>query len=70
VAAVKDSLDLWGPPIYVRKQIVHNVHVVHDLERRGAIFVESEEEVPLGARVVFAAHGVAPLSTSALGGGT
>jgi 4-hydroxy-3-methylbut-2-enyl diphosphate reductase len=60
VEAVEDALDLWGPPIYVRKQIVHNVHVVRDLGRRGAIFVESEEEVPFGARVVFSAHGVAP----------
>jgi 4-hydroxy-3-methylbut-2-enyl diphosphate reductase len=46
--------------VYVRKQIVHNRHVVSDLERRGAIFVESEEEVPVGARLVFSAHGVSP----------
>jgi 4-hydroxy-3-methylbut-2-en-1-yl diphosphate reductase len=58
VDAVEDALSRWGPPIYVRKQIMHNVHVVRDLEGRGAIFVDSEEEVPHGARVVFSAHGV------------
>ena len=60
VDTVEEALALWGPPIYVRKQIVHNVYVVRDLERRGAIFVETEEDVPLGARVVFSAHGVGP----------
>jgi 4-hydroxy-3-methylbut-2-en-1-yl diphosphate reductase len=60
VAAVEVALDRWGPPIYVRKQIVHNGHVVRDLESRGAIFVESEEDVPVGARLVFSAHGVSP----------
>jgi 4-hydroxy-3-methylbut-2-enyl diphosphate reductase len=60
VDAVEDALSRWGPPIYVRKQIMHNVHVVRDLEGRGAIFVDSEEEVPHGARVVFSAHGVSP----------
>ena len=57
---VEKLLDLHGPPIYVRKQIVHNIHVVRELEERGAIFVESEMEVPEGARVVLSAHGVAP----------
>ena len=57
---VEQALDLWGPPVYVRKQIVHNLHVVRDLEARGAIFVDSETEVPPGATVVFSAHGVAP----------
>ena len=57
---VERALELWGPPIYVRKEIVHNVHVVRDLEARGAVFVESEEEVPRGATVVFSAHGVSP----------
>src|SRR5262249_42500070 len=47
-------------PVYVRRQIVHNVHVVRDLEERGAVFVESEESVPEGARLVLSAHGVAP----------
>jgi 4-hydroxy-3-methylbut-2-en-1-yl diphosphate reductase len=60
VDTVEQALDLWGPPVYVRKQIVHNIHVVRDLEERGAIFVESETEVPPGATVVFSAHGVAP----------
>jgi 4-hydroxy-3-methylbut-2-enyl diphosphate reductase len=60
VDTVEQALDLWGPPVYVRKQIVHNLHVVRDLEERGAIFVESETEVPEGATVVFSAHGVAP----------
>ena len=53
-------LVLRGPPIYVRKQIVHNIHVVRRLEQQGAIFVESEEDVPEGATVVLSAHGVAP----------
>jgi 4-hydroxy-3-methylbut-2-enyl diphosphate reductase len=60
VNAVEVALDRWGPPIYVRKQIVHNRHVVRDLERRGAIFVDSEEDAPVGARLVFSAHGVSP----------
>lgn len=57
---VEKALDLYGAPVYVRKQIVHNRHVVSTLERRGAIFVEELEEVPQGATVVFSAHGVAP----------
>ena len=57
---VEKLLDQHGPPVYVRHQIVHNVHVVRDLEERGAIFVETEEEVPEGALVVLSAHGVAP----------
>jgi 4-hydroxy-3-methylbut-2-enyl diphosphate reductase len=60
IEIVERALDRYGPPVYVRKQIVHNVHVVRDLERRGAVFVESAEEVPEGATVVFSAHGVAP----------
>ena len=60
VNAVEVALDRWGPPIYVRKQIVHNRHVVRDLERRGAIFVDSEKDAPVGARLVFSAHGVSP----------
>ena len=60
VETVERLLDLHGPPVYVRKQIVHNAHVVRDLEERGAIFVESETEVPEGATVVLSAHGVAP----------
>ena len=60
MVTVEKALDLYGPPVYVRKQIVHNVHVVADLERRGAIFVDETEEVPEGSRLVFSAHGVAP----------
>ena len=60
IDTVEEALALWGPPIYVRRQIVHNTHVMRDLERRGAVFVESEDEVPAGERVVFSAHGVAP----------
>jgi 4-hydroxy-3-methylbut-2-enyl diphosphate reductase len=60
VDTVERALDLWGPPVYVRKQIVHNAHVVRELEERGAVFVESEDAVPRGATVVFSAHGVAP----------
>jgi len=53
-------LELYGAPVYVRKQIVHNKHVVETLEQRGAVFVEETDEVPEGAIVVFSAHGVAP----------
>jgi 4-hydroxy-3-methylbut-2-enyl diphosphate reductase len=60
VVTVEKALELYGAPIYVRKQIVHNKHVVHSLEERGAIFVEETEEVPEGSIVVFSAHGVAP----------
>jgi 4-hydroxy-3-methylbut-2-enyl diphosphate reductase len=54
------SLDKFGPPVYVRRQIVHNTHVVAELEKRGAIFVTEVDEVPSGAVVVFSAHGIAP----------
>ncbi len=57
---VERALELHGAPVYVRKQIVHNAHVVRDLEQRGAIFVESEEDAPFGAVLVLSAHGVAP----------
>jgi len=60
VDTVERALEHYGAPVYVRKQIVHNIHVVRDLEARGAIFVEEETEVPTGATVVFSAHGVAP----------
>ena len=60
VIAVEKALDLYGAPVYVRKQIVHNKHVVATLEARGAIFVEETNEVPEGATVVFSAHGVSP----------
>jgi len=57
---VELALDLYGPPIYVRKEIVHNRHVVETLAGKGVIFVEENEEVPEGARVVFSAHGISP----------
>jgi 4-hydroxy-3-methylbut-2-en-1-yl diphosphate reductase len=60
VQTVEVALERFGAPVYVRKQIVHNKHVVADLERRGAVFVEETEEVPREAVVVFSAHGVAP----------
>lgn len=60
IEIVERLLEQHGPPIYVRHQIVHNVHVVRDLESRGAVFVESEQQVPPGALVVLSAHGVAP----------
>src|SRR5512134_468982 len=60
VETVEKALEMYGPPVYVRKEIVHNKHVVEQLAERGAIFVEQETEVPEGALVVFSAHGVAP----------
>ena len=61
VVAVEKALDLYGPPVYVRKEIVHNKHVVQTLQARGAIFVDETDEVPEGATVIFSAHGVAPV---------
>ena len=58
VQTVERALELHGPPVYVRKEIVHNKHVVRTLEERGAIFVDETDEVPEGAVVVFSAHGV------------
>jgi 4-hydroxy-3-methylbut-2-enyl diphosphate reductase len=60
VDAVERALEAHGPPVYVRKQIVHNLHVVRELEAKGAIFVEEEADVPEGAVLVLSAHGVAP----------
>ena len=60
VITVEKALDLYGAPVYVRKQIVHNKHVVQTLEARGAIFVDETDEVPEGKIVVFSAHGVSP----------
>jgi 4-hydroxy-3-methylbut-2-enyl diphosphate reductase len=60
VQAVETALDRFGPPVYVRRQIVHNTHVVAALEQRGAVFVAEVGEVPAGAVVVFSAHGIAP----------
>ena len=60
IDVVKIALDLYGPPVYVRKEIVHNKHVVDELREAGAVFVEELDEVPVGARAIFSAHGVAP----------
>jgi 4-hydroxy-3-methylbut-2-enyl diphosphate reductase len=60
VQAVEMALERYGPPVYVRKQIVHNTHVVKNLENRGAVFVAETDEVPEGSVVVFSAHGIAP----------
>jgi 4-hydroxy-3-methylbut-2-enyl diphosphate reductase len=60
IDVVKIALDLYGPPVYVRKEIVHNKHVVEELRNAGAIFVEELDEVPSGARAIFSAHGVSP----------
>src|SRR5215213_6600153 len=60
VQTVERALDIYGPPVYVRKEIVHNKHVVEQLRERGAIFVDQETQVPEGQTVVFSAHGVAP----------
>jgi 4-hydroxy-3-methylbut-2-enyl diphosphate reductase len=60
IDVVRIALDLYGPPVYVRKEIVHNKHVVDELRSAGAIFVEELDEVPTGARAIFSAHGVAP----------
>lgn len=60
IQTVERAIDLFGAPVYVRRQIVHNAHVVADLEARGAVFVRELDEVPDGATVVFSAHGVAP----------
>ena len=60
IEIVERALEQRGKPIYVRKQIVHNVHVVGELEQRGAVFVDELDEVPDGATVVFSAHGVSP----------
>jgi len=60
IDVVKIALNLYGPPVYVRKEIVHNKHVVDELREAGAIFVEELQEVPAGARAIFSAHGVSP----------
>ncbi|MBN9170156.1 MAG: 4-hydroxy-3-methylbut-2-enyl diphosphate reductase [Microbacterium sp.] len=65
VVAVEKALERFGAPVYVRKQIVHNIHVVTELEAKGAVFVDEVDEVPTGAHVVFSAHGVSPAVVSA-----
>jgi 4-hydroxy-3-methylbut-2-en-1-yl diphosphate reductase len=68
VETVERALALYGRPVYVRKQIVHNSHVVSDLEQRGAVFVDAVSEVPAGATLVFSAHGIAPAVRAAAAG--
>jgi len=65
VIAVEKALERYGAPVYVRKQIVHNIHVVTELEKLGAVFVDEVDEVPTGAHIVFSAHGVSPMVVAA-----
>lgn len=65
MVAVEKALDHYGAPVYVRKQIVHNIHVVRELEKKGAIFVDEVDEVPAGSHIVFSAHGVSPAVVNA-----
>src|SRR5215204_4595341 len=60
IDVVKIALDLYGAPVYVRKEIVHNRHVVEELREAGAVFVDELSEVPAAGRVIFSAHGVSP----------
>jgi len=60
IGTVEKALKMWGAPIYVKHQIVHNRHVVEDLQAKGAIFIEDLDEVPEGARVIYSAHGIPP----------
>lgn len=60
IDTVKKALQLWGAPIYVKHEIVHNKHVVNELKEKGAIFIEDLEEVPVGSRLIYSAHGVSP----------
>ena len=60
IETVERALEIWGPPIYVKHQIVHNRHVVEDLEAKGAIFIEDLDEVPEGSRIIYSAHGIPP----------
>ncbi|MBS0629993.1 MAG: 4-hydroxy-3-methylbut-2-enyl diphosphate reductase [Verrucomicrobia bacterium] len=61
IDTVEEALKLWGPPIYVKHEIVHNRHVVDGLREKGAIFIEDLDEVPVGARIIYSAHGVSPV---------
>ncbi|MDA3642874.1 4-hydroxy-3-methylbut-2-enyl diphosphate reductase [Saccharopolyspora indica] len=68
IETVENALANWGPPVYVRHQIVHNTHVIAALEARGAVFVDDVADVPEGARVIFSAHGVSPVVRTAAAG--
>ncbi|MBS0626996.1 MAG: 4-hydroxy-3-methylbut-2-enyl diphosphate reductase, partial [Verrucomicrobia bacterium] len=61
IETVEKALERFGAPIYVKHEIVHNRHVVEDLKKKGAVFIEDLEEVPSGARIIYSAHGVSPL---------
>jgi len=60
IDTVKRALELWGSPIYVKHEIVHNIHVVDELKKKGAIFIEDLSDVPIGSRVIYSAHGIPP----------
>lgn len=60
IDTVKRALEIWGPPIYVKHEIVHNRHVVDELKEKGAVFIEDLKDVPIGARVIYSAHGIPP----------
>lgn len=60
IETVEKALKIWGPPIYVKHEIVHNKHVVDDLRKKGAVFIEDIEQVPMGSRLIYSAHGVSP----------
>ena len=60
IDTVKKALELWGPPIYVKHEIVHNRHVIAELREMGALFIENFDEVPEGARIIYSAHGIPP----------
>ena len=60
IQTVEKAIDIWGPPIYVKHEIVHNKHVVNSLKNKGAIFVEDLGKVPQGSRIIYSAHGVSP----------
>ena len=60
IEIVERALELYGPPIYVKHEIVHNRHVVEDLKKKGAIFIEDLKDVPTGSRLIYSAHGVSP----------
>src|ERR1700722_6003693 len=60
IEIVERAIEIWGPPIYVKHEIVHNQHVVDDLRKKGAVFIEDLSDVPAGSRLIYSAHGVPP----------
>ena len=69
IEIVEKALEKWGPPIYVKHEIVHNRHVVDDLRQKGAIFIEDLSDVPRGSRLIYSAHGVPPSGVKKLKNG-